>query len=73
MKKDPQEGEDHGEQHPHIDQLDIVSLRQRVSDPGKAENVFSSGDSSSKYLLKCPYKVVKTSRTVRLTSTTMSI
>ena len=35
MKNDPKEGEDHGEQHPHIDELHICSLGQGFVDSGE--------------------------------------
>ena len=42
VKNDPQKGEYHGEQHPHIDQLHIVRPGQWVVDPGKTKIGFSS-------------------------------
>ena len=40
VKNDAQEGEHHGEQHPHVDQLHIVSFRQGVIDSSKAKKHF---------------------------------
>ena len=71
MKNDAQEGKHHGEQHPHIDQLHIYSLRQRVVDPGKTyQAVFITMRCEGNMV---PYNVVKTRRMVRLTSITMSM
>ena len=37
VKDDPQEGVEHGKQHPHIQQLHTRSLRQIVGNSNKTE------------------------------------